>query len=89
MSLVEHHQRAHRGTFAELGHAAAHHITTGALRPNELPYLAQLFHDLGARSTSMSARIGSHLPQCGCAGCIEFAWRGKLLAAWDHDGRPE
>lgn len=82
------HARAHRATWKELAHAAAHALVTGALRPEEMPYLIQLLRDLGDHSRAMAARISSHMETCGCAGCVEFAWRGKMLEAWDRDGQP-
>ncbi len=81
-------RRAYMATNADLGHAAAHHITTGAIRPKEMSHLAQLFHDLVTDLSSRRERVWNHLPSCGCADCVELKWRGKILESWEHDGRP-
>ncbi len=82
------HARAHWGTWKELGHAAAHALLANTLRPEEKPYLIALIRDIADRDGALSARISTHLDQCDCYGCREFAWRGKLLLGWDHDGQP-
>lgn len=82
------HARAHEATWRELGLAAAHALTTGALRPEEKPYLVQVLRDLATRDGWMSAQLNSHMSWCDCSGCREFSWRGKLLLGWNHDGQP-